>query len=100
MKSERLELRLSSDDKRHIAGQAALLGVRVSDYVRDAACGRKVKRADELRATIAWLGRLNGNVHALARYANFHKGRAHSILILASLRKIESELDQMRRSLC
>lgn len=100
MKSERLELRLSPSDKRQIADQAALLGVRISNYVRAAACGRKIKRADELRVTIAWLGRLNGNLHALARYANFHKDRADSILILASLRRIESELDQVRKSLC
>ncbi len=100
MRSKRIELRITADERKIIVDQAGFLGVSISDYVRSTACGRKVRRADELKTLICWMGRVCGNLHALAKYANFNKGQANSVLILASLLRIEAEIDEVRKTLC
>jgi hypothetical protein len=90
---------VSHDERAKINEAANALRVSVSKYLRDAAIGRSVRRIEDMKALICLMGRACGNLHALAKYANFNKSSANQMLILSTLKKIESEIDCIRQSL-
>ena len=51
--------------------------------------------ADEIRKANAWLGRINGNINMLSKWANVHKERAFADLILMRLALIHRDLAQI-----
>lgn len=71
-KEERIELRVSTTDKRAIAAKAKHAGLSVADYMRRAALGKTIveRVPPELRKQ---LGSAGNNLNQLARLANSGK---------------------------
>ncbi|MFT6043189.1 MAG: hypothetical protein ACI8TV_000604 [Porticoccaceae bacterium] len=51
--------------------------------------------ADEIRKTNGWLGRINGNINMLSKWANVHRERVFADLILIRLALIHKDLTQI-----
>lgn len=100
MKNHRLEIRLSDLEKNEINSRATHLGIGVAEYVRAASCNKKIRKHEELKQAICWLGRICGNLNSLAKHANYSKSQANFILITSSLKRIALDVEELRKKIC
>lgn len=92
----RIDIRLKRDEKEGLLALARASGMTLSRYLINAGLSIQVIQDSALAAQLkeknCWLGRICGNLHALAKYANFNKLDANSKLILSRITDVEREI--------
>lgn len=101
MSPSRIDIRLPLAEKHALLDKANEAGLSLSVYLRRAAISaqvisetRKVEQLKQLRFAV---GRVCGNLHALAKFANFNKHHIQSSLILRKLEEIEKIITRLSK---
>lgn len=92
--NSRIEIRLTAEEKKELIKRADECGLSLSSYLRKSGVSAKIinnsAKREQLKRTNVWLGRICGNIHALAKYANYQKHHVQGAVILKRLDEIQS----------
>ena len=94
MKSERFNIRMTTQEKAAIIGRAKRAGRTTSEFMIDAALNRKIIVIDSLPEMVSQLKALGRNLHHLTVLCNMGKVQA------ANLDEFEETLADIHSELC
>lgn len=99
IKDKRINIKVTSTERRQWQDMAKAKDMTVADLIRDALGREKVGIAPRSRASrkadpvlIANLARIGNNLNQIAKWANTYKSNAESVEIIAGLMAIEKNL--------
>ena len=94
-RTERLNIRLSTEELKHAQKLADKSGLSISELVRDHLGKLTVRnRKDERQRTID-LNRINANLNMIARWVNTHKSNAETIEVVSELIAIDQQIKEL-----
>lgn len=92
IRSALIKLRVTPEEKTAVEGKAISAGVSVSDYIRHALAGSRLRQTPEEKERLRQLARIGNNLNQLARWANIHKSDLETVKVLLALDSIWKEL--------
>ena len=85
-----LKVRVSASEKSEIEKKAQIAGLTLSDFIRKAVAGSRVRQTQAERERLRLLAQVGNNLNQLARWANIHKHRAEALDVLTALVSLEN----------
>jgi len=92
-KSERIFLRISSDEKSEMQKIADNHNMSLSKYILSSARQNRIAEPAELKKIRVQLLRIGNLTNQIAHYANTYKSKSENALILDKLERVQLELE-------
>lgn len=87
-----LKVRVSASEKSEIEKKAQIAGLTLSDFIRKAVAGSRVRQTQAERERLRLLAQVGNNLNQLARWANTYKTDMEAVRILVALESLRSAL--------
>ncbi len=85
-------VRMFPEERDILRFNAALHGMRMSEYIRQTCLGIRLRKTPEEKRRLRELARIGANINQLARWANTYKRAAEAVEVLAALADIERRI--------
>jgi hypothetical protein len=92
-----LKVRLSHEERDRLAAVASGAGKSIAELIRRDAGRMTVRDANNERARVAMLNRVNANLNMIARWVNTHRSAADAVQVIAELVAVERAVRELAR---
>ena len=85
-------IRLHTEEKELLRLNAGILGLSVSDYVRQCCLSFHLRKSPMERERLRQLARIGSNINQIGKWVNRYKGAVQVVEVLTALTSLEREI--------